>query len=66
MINVVVDANWLQHRLTIFDKHGEHWPMVNVFFNVLTVMFSMRLFPISSFRFLFLLKTVIGFSGNNP
>ena len=40
--------------------------MVNVPFNVLTFMFSMRLFRISSFRFLFLLKTVIGFSGNNP
>ena len=39
--------------------------MVNVFFAYLTFLFSMQLLPISSFRFLFLLKTVISSSLNN-
>ena len=54
------------YQLPIFDKHGEHLPMVNVLFDGVTFMFSMRLFPISSFRFLFLLKAVTGSSENNP
>ena len=50
----------------VFDKHVEHLPMVNVFFARLTFPFSMQLLPISSFRFLFLLKAVIGSSWNDP
>ena len=40
--------------------------MVNVFFARLTFPFLMQLLPISYFRFLFLLKAVIGSSWNNP
>ena len=62
LVNAVVDVNWLQHRLPVFDKHGEQLSMVNVFFTRLPFPFWMHLLPISSFRFLFLLKAVIGSS----
>ena len=60
LINVAVDVKWLQHKLSFFDKYEEHLPMVNEFFALLTFPFLMQLLSISSFRFLFLLKTVIG------
>ena len=56
----------MHHRLPVFDKHGEHLPVVSVLFTRLTFPFSMQLLLISSFRFLFLLKAVIGPSWNNP
>ena len=40
--------------------------MVNLFFACLTFPFLMQLLRISLFRFLFLLKAVIGSSWNNP
>ena len=52
--------------MLIFDEHGEHLPIVNVFFGRLTFPFSMQLLRIISFRFPFLLKAVIGSSWNNP
>ena len=63
---VIVHVNWLQHRSPVFDKHGEHLPMVNIFFSRLTFPFSIILLPISTFRFLFLLNAVIGSSCNSP
>ena len=40
--------------------------MMNVFFAHLTFPFLMQLLPINSFRFVFLLKVVIGSSWSNP
>ena len=62
LINVIVHVNWLQNRLAVLDNHGEHLSMVNEVFARLTFSFSIRLLPISSFTFLFLLKALIGFS----
>ena len=40
LINLVVDVNCIQYRLPVFDKYGEHMPVVYVFFARLTSVFD--------------------------
>ena len=65
LMNVFVVSTWLQHRVLVPDKHGVHSPVLEGILNFLTLPFSIRVLPIISFRFLFLLKAVIGCSWNN-
>ena len=65
LMNVFVVSTWLQHRVLVPDKHGVHFPVLGGILNFLTLPFSIRVFPIISFRFLFPLKAVIGCSLNN-
>ena len=65
LMNVFVVSTWLQHRVLVPDKHGVHFPALEGILNFLTLPFSIRVLPIISFRFLFLLKAVIGCSWNN-
>ena len=55
-----VVSTWLQHRVLAPDKRGVHFPVLQEIFNFLTLPFSIRVLPIISFRFLFLLKVVTG------
>ena len=65
LMNVFVVSTWLQHRVLVPDKHGVHFPVLEGILNFLFLPFSIRVLPIISFRFLFLLKAVIGCSWNN-
>ena len=65
LINVFVFSTWLKHRVLLPDKHGGHFPVLEGILNFLTLPFSIRVLLIISFRFLFLLKAVIGCSWNN-
>ena len=55
---VFVVSTWLKHTVPAPDKHGVHFPVLEGILNFLTLQFSILL--IISFRFLFLLKAVIG------
>ena len=61
----MIVSTWLQHRVLVPDKHGVHFPVLGGILNFLTLPFSIRVFPIISFWFLFPLKAVIGYSLNN-
>ena len=65
LMNVFVVSTWLQRRVLVPDKHGVHFPVLEGLLTSLTLPFSIRVLPIISFRFLFLLKAVIGCSYNN-
>ena len=65
LMNVFVVSTWLQHRVLVPDKHGVHFPVLEGILNFLTLPFSIRVLLIISFRYLFLLKAVIGCSWNN-
>ena len=60
-----VVSTWLQNRLLVPGKHGVHFHVLEGILNFLTLPFSIRVLPIISFRFLFLLKAVIGYSWSN-
>ena len=49
----LVDVNWLQHWLAIFDKHVDHLPMVNVFYNSLPLCFRCDCFQLVLLDFYF-------------
>ena len=59
-MNVFVVRNWLQHIVLVPDKHGVQFPVLEGILNFLILSFLIRVLPIISFRFLFLLKVVIG------
>ena len=61
-MNIFVVSTWLQHRVLLPDKQE---CVLEGILKFLTLQFSIRVLPIISFRFLFLLKTVIGCSWNN-
>ena len=63
LMNVFVVSAWLQHRVLVPDKHGVRFPVLEGILNFLT---SIRVIPVISFRFLFLLNAVIGCSWNYP
>ena len=65
LMNVFVGSTWLQHRPLVPNKLGEHFPVLNEVLNFLTLQFLIRVLPIISFGFWFLLKAVIGCSWNN-
>ena len=60
-----VVITWLHHRVLAPKKHGVHFPVLEGILNFLTLPFSIHVPPVISFRFLFLLKAVIGCSWNN-
>ena len=62
LMNVFVVSTWLQYRVLLPDKHVVHFPVLEGILNFLTLPFSIRVLPIISLRFLFLLKAVIGCS----
>ena len=64
-MNVFVVRTWLQPRLLAPNKHGVHYPVLEEILNFLTLPFLICVLPIIYFRFLFLLKAVIGCSWNN-
>ena len=64
LMNMFVVSTWLQNRV-LADKQGVHFPVLEGILNFLTLPFSIRVPPITSFRFLFPLKAVIGCSWNN-
>ena len=64
-MDVLAVSTWLQNRILVPNKHGVHFPALDRILNFLTLPFSIRVLPIISFRFLFLLKAVIGWSWNN-
>ena len=68
-MNVFVVSSWLQHRVLTPNKHRVHIPVLERKLKTLlfgeTLLFSIRVPPTISFRFLFLLNTVNGCSGNN-
>ena len=64
-MNVFVVITWLQHQVLAPDKHAVHLPVLEGILNFLTLLFSIRVPPIISFRFLFLLKAAIRCSWNN-
>ena len=45
LINVVVDVKWLQHRFSVFDKHGEHFCMLSMLLSSV----NLSVFNVSSF-----------------
>ena len=63
--NLFAVATWFQHRFLGPDKHGVHFYVLEGILNFLTLPFSIRVPSIIFFRFLFLLKSVIGYSWNN-
>ena len=65
VMNVFVVITWLQQRVLTPDKHGVHFPVLERTLNFLMLPFSIRVPLIISFKFLFLLKTVIRCSWNN-
>ena len=65
LMNVFVVRTWLQPRLLAPNKHGVHYPVLEEILNFLTLPFLICVLPIIYFRFLFLLKAVIGCSWNN-
>ena len=65
LMNVFVVSNWLQYRGLAPDKRGVYFAVPEGILNFLTLPFSIRVILITSFRFLFLLKAVIGCSWNN-
>ena len=65
LINVFVVSTWLQHRVLAPDKHRVRFPVLEGILNFLTLPFSIHVPPIIFFRFLFLLKAVIGCSWKN-
>ena len=60
-----VVSTWLQDRVLAPDQHGVHFPLLEGTLNVLALSFLIRVPLIISFRFYFLLKTVIGCPWNN-
>ena len=64
-MNVFAVSTWLQHRVLAPNKHGVHFLVLEEILNFLTLPFSIRVPLIIPFRFLFLLKVVIGCSWNN-
>ena len=64
-MNVFVVSTWLQHTVLAPDKHEVHFLVLEGIPNFLTLSFSIRVSPVISFRFLFLVKAVIGCSSNN-
>ena len=52
--NVFVVSTWLQHRVIVPDKQGVHFPVLEGILSFVTLLFSIRVLPIISFRFLFL------------
>ena len=62
---VFVVSTWLKHTVPAPDKHGVHFPVLEGILNFLTLLFLIHVPPTISFRFLFLLKAVIGCSWNN-
>ena len=64
-MHVLIVSTWLQYRFHLPVKHGAHFPFLVVILNFLTLPFSIHAIPIISFRFLFLLKAIIGCSWNN-
>ena len=65
LMNVFVVSSWLQHRVLAPDKHELYFPILAWILNILTLPFLIRVSPITFFRFLVLLKAVIGCSWNN-
>ena len=65
LMNMLVVSSWLHYRVLVPDKDGMHFPVLEKTLNFLTLPFLIRVFSIISFRFLFLIKTVIGCSWNN-
>ena len=65
LMNVLVVSSWLHYRVLVPDKDGMHFPVLEKTLNFLTLPFLIRVFSIISFRFLFLIKAVIGCSWNN-
>ena len=53
LLNIVVYAICLQHRVLLLAKHGLHLPCILFVNFLLTLPFSMNLVPIMSRRFLF-------------
>ena len=64
-MNVFVITPWLQHRVLAHDKHAVHFPVLGEILSFLTLPLLIRGPLIISFKFLFLLKAVIGCSWNN-
>ena len=58
-LNVDIDCTCLQQRVPVFAKHGEHSLCVKVLIGFFSLLFSVLLLPIISFKFLLLLKAVI-------
>ena len=65
LMNVFVVSTWLNHKVLVPDKHGVDFAVLEGILNFLTLPFSICVLLIISFRFLFLLKAVIGRSWNN-
>ena len=65
LMTAFVVSTWLQQRVVEPDKHGVYFPVLDGILNFLTLPFSIRVPSIISFRFLFLVKTVLGCSWNN-
>ena len=59
LVSVFVVITWLQRKVIAPDKHGVHFPVLRGILNFLTLSFLIRVPQIISFRFLFVLKTVI-------
>ena len=57
---MVVVTIWLQHKFL-----GVHFPVLQVLLNFFNLPFSIRVLSIVSFKFLFLLKALIGSSSNS-
>ena len=57
---MVVVTIWLQHKFL-----GVHFPVIQVLLNFFNLPFSIRVLSIVSFKFLFLLKALIGSSSNS-
>ena len=54
-INDDIDSICRQHKLFVFVRHGRHFPFSLVFFFLKTLLSLIVVWPIRSFRFLFLL-----------
>ena len=64
-MSVFVVRTWLQHRVYGPYKGGVQFLVLEGILKFLTLPFSIGVPPIISFRFVFLLKAVIGCSWNN-
>ena len=65
IMNVFNVSTWLQNAILATHKHEVHFLILEGILNFLTLPFSIGVPRIISFRFLFLLKTVIGCSWSN-
>ena len=65
LVNVSIVIFWFQHRVLAPNKHGVLFPVLEGKLIFLVLPFSTRVPPIISFRFLFLLKAVLGCCWNN-